>query len=580
MVKSLGTHLTEIAAKDILSRRSKNGRKVEGTSFRLLPATNSFDIWLNEINPLLEQVGIRRRMPNKMEFKTHTNEKMNRYARYMISRLNETKDDPEKYWDIALKLIKESETFQVMAFHDTFPRWYKEMPFSFVKNIVRRLKTIMNDETLHVKFKRVNIPKKPEDEQLMMEYIKKGVTNVKEMKGVNLRPLGVPTHAWRVALKLHAWVLALYLKDEISENQHAYVPGRGTTTAWEMILNKVKDYKYIYEIDLKQCFPNIQGDWVTKELLNAAVPERYVSWIEKINQSTIDRPQDEEEQMGKLEEVEKIKKAQIVNLKPLGIMPRSLYSINGIKPLREDLYEKKDINVKKAMRGLPQGANTSPILTELVLDMWMRQMEWRNDGTSVFYADDGLFMSNNKIRLKNDPSRGIEIHKEKSGYVKYDGEWIKELKFLGVVYNGMTETLRSETRKGTKLEIAEETGNVLALLRELRPSYDWNLGSLFKQTSLGGVIMNRLYSGKWELKEYPWETTFSGIKGSYLEKKGLKDNFKTTTSDAVSFLASGWKGEWDHVEPLNLYLKKQLKVMDIKGDKKVKSRKWFIWKNR
>jgi hypothetical protein len=80
-------------------------------------------------------------------------------------------------------------------------------------------------------------------------------------------------------------------------------------------------------------------------------------------------PEREKEQLEKKEEVEKIKRANIVNLKPLGIMPRSLYSINGIRPLREELYEKENLNVKKAMRGLPQGANTSPILTELVVDM-------------------------------------------------------------------------------------------------------------------------------------------------------------------------------------------------------------------
>jgi ribonucleotide reductase beta subunit family protein with ferritin-like domain len=69
------------------------------------------------------------------------------------------------------------------------------MPFSFVKNIARKVKRIMKDETLHVEFKRVNIPKKQKDEDLMMEYVKKGVKDIKEMKGVEMRPLGVPTHA-------------------------------------------------------------------------------------------------------------------------------------------------------------------------------------------------------------------------------------------------------------------------------------------------------------------------------------------------------------------------------------------------
>ena len=81
-------------------------------------------------------------------------------------------------------------------------------------------------------------------------------------------------------------------------------------------------------------------------------------------------------------------------------------------------------------------------------------------------------MSNNKIRLKNDPSRGIEIHEGKSGYVKFDGEWKKELKFLGLVYNGKEETIRADTRKGSKLEIGEETRDVFALLKALKPEYE------------------------------------------------------------------------------------------------------------
>ena len=78
------------------------------------------------------------------------------------------------------------------------------MPFSFVKNIARRVKSIIKHDETNLEFKRVNIPKKPEDEKLVEEYVSKGITDLKKMKGVNVRPLGVPKHAWRVVLKLHA----------------------------------------------------------------------------------------------------------------------------------------------------------------------------------------------------------------------------------------------------------------------------------------------------------------------------------------------------------------------------------------
>ena len=98
-------------------------------------------------------------------------------------------------------------------------------------------------------------------------------------------------------------------------------------------------------------------------------------------------------------------------------------------------------------------------------------MEKKNKATSVFYADDGIFLSNRPIKIRGDEKRGIEIHKEKSGYVKYDGEWRKELKFLGIRYEGITKTLTSETRKGNSLNAGSELRKVMVLLKELKPEY-------------------------------------------------------------------------------------------------------------
>jgi hypothetical protein len=62
--------------------------------------------------------------------------------------------------------------------------------------------------------------------------------------------------------------------------------------------------------------------------------------------------------------------------------------------------------------GLPQGANTSPILTALVIDKFTRQYD------SVFYADDGIFFSMTPIKVVDDPDRGIYLNKEKSKLVR------------------------------------------------------------------------------------------------------------------------------------------------------------------
>ena len=74
------------------------------------------------------------------------------------------------------------------------------------------------------------------------------------------------------------------------------------------------------------------------------------------------------------------------------------------------------------MKGLSQGMSTSPILTELVLNDWVIKMEKENKAKAVFYADDGIFFSNRPITIEGCWNRGIHIHPEKSGYIKYKGK--------------------------------------------------------------------------------------------------------------------------------------------------------------
>jgi len=70
------------------------------------------------------------------------------------------------------------------------------------------------------------------------------------------------------------------------------------------------------------------------------------------------------------------------------------------------------------------------------------------------YADDGLLHGRGLVEdllLNHLESTGIPINKEKSGWVKRNGKWLKPLKFLGLVYDGSQDKLYSETRTGNKL---------------------------------------------------------------------------------------------------------------------------------
>jgi len=94
--------------------------------------------------------------------------------------------------------------------------------------------------------------------------------------------------------------------------------------------------------------------------------------------------------------------------------------------------------------------------------------------TIVGYADDGLKLSDvldgNPIDL---PSHGI-FEKEGSGWCKFDGKWLKPVKFLGMEYDPFEEKLRANTRKGSVLELdlkSESGMDLETVMREFDSRY-------------------------------------------------------------------------------------------------------------
>ena len=67
-----------------------------------------------------------------------------------------------------------------------------------------------------------------------------------------MRPLGVPTPAWRIYLHGLNNILTVWLSLYIPDSQHGFYPGRGTGTAWKTILSEVLASPNIYEFDLRK----------------------------------------------------------------------------------------------------------------------------------------------------------------------------------------------------------------------------------------------------------------------------------------------------------------------------------------
>lgn len=492
---------------------------------------------------LLIKIGFKRRLPNTIEgFPNSNTKKLNKYMTYAITRLRSAKS-PRHFWFLAIFLMKNSTAFRVSAINKVFHNWYKIMPLSYVININEKADKIIKKGLDNLEFKRTYIPK---DADL---FNKMGRENYEKMGG-KWRPLGVPTAAWR--LVLHMWnnFLTMFLDSYLGDRQHAYRPNRGCLTAWRDLVGKVNEYNFIYEVDLKGCFDNIQSQHVTDILMKLGMPPGPAYYLENINRCT---PKFRDTDL--IDESKLRDKALWSNLKKMETeKPRTMYTELEENPLLYQWVLENYPDVDEFLQeqwalcdqywpssmgtshlGLPQGANTSPILTAAVLKEFTEQQD------SIFYADDGIFFSNKDFTIKDDPDKGIFLNTEKSKWIKRDGEWMGELKFLGLVYNPWKDTLRGNTRKGSTLEFNRKANNIHTLLRKFQPK-NWSQGMtkwerLFKST-LGGTVMAKLYNATWEELEYLIHWQPKGVKNSWLDIKGKIDNFKTTSSSACQALAS------------------------------------------